>query len=268
MGIGGGGGRESIELLIRTLAENYYIGKGLREPCSPNRTAYVFGAELNVPNADNWNCLPEIVDPTTTFDLSTITINHEVAVTLANFTNLSSGGRVTFTWYRSRDNKVLYTFNYDIPNPATSWLWYYVYSYLGYVDWEISENGDYYVTISSPWGTQTLNFSVIGIPPLQPGQEFTQEVRVLDLKTSSYITGATVYVEGRMKYGQTAYCDTDSNGLCYFICYVGETYFIRVSKTNYKTEEYNYIASGNPLIVYLTCPQPTAIFSTNAKYCI
>ncbi|GAI92474.1 unnamed protein product, partial [marine sediment metagenome] len=36
---------------------SYGLAKGLREPCSPYREAYYFGAELNKPSADGWNCL-------------------------------------------------------------------------------------------------------------------------------------------------------------------------------------------------------------------
>jgi hypothetical protein len=149
----------------------YYIGKGLKEPCPPYRSAYVFGADLNKVDANDWNCVAQIVDPTTFFDLSYITKNHEVVVALYVVSNLHSASTITFKWYRKRDSKLLYTLKYDIPDPRAHgygyWAWYYVYSYIGWVDWEISENGEYYVKITdSAKGTsRTINFLVAGIIP-------------------------------------------------------------------------------------------------------
>jgi hypothetical protein len=146
----------------------YYIGKGLKEPCYPYRSTYVFGADLGTPNANNWNCLPLIWDSTTYFDLSQITKNHEVVVALyAQDQDLYTGTTIKFEWYRERDNKLLFTHKYDLPNPPSGyyWDWYYAYSYIGWVDWEINENGYYYVKISdSARGTtRTIRFLVTGI---------------------------------------------------------------------------------------------------------
>jgi hypothetical protein len=155
--------------LVPSALASYYIGKGLKEPCSPYRSTYVFGADLNTPNANNWNCLAEIWDSTTYFDLSQITKNHEVVVVLyTQDQDLSTGTTLRAEWYRKRDNKLLFTYEYNLPNPPSGyyWDWYYAYSYIGWVDWEINENGDYYVKVSdSARGTsQTIYFTVTGIP--------------------------------------------------------------------------------------------------------
>lgn len=146
-----------------------YIGKGLREPCSPYRSTYVFGAELNKPNADNWNCTPQIVDPTTFFDVSYITKNREVVVALYTGSNLYSQTTVVHEWYRKRDNKLLFSYKYSINAPPSGYYypWYYVYSYIGWVDWEINENGLYYVKItdSAKGFTGVVEFLVAGIIP-------------------------------------------------------------------------------------------------------
>jgi len=170
----GGGGIPGIGVMPARTTESSYtknMGKGLREPCSPYRQAYVFGADLNVPNASNWNCVPEVVEPTTIFDLSSITPNHEVVVALSSFYGIEAGYSpwIAHSWYRSRDSKKLYTYSFQIPNPAAYgydyWDWYYVYSYIGYTSWEIWENGQYYDKIF--WENSVLtqiNFSVSGIP--------------------------------------------------------------------------------------------------------
>lgn len=141
------------------------IGKGLKEPCSPYREAYVFGAELNVPDADGWNCPPEIVEPTTVFDLSTITPNHEVVVALYVIRNLYNG--LTVYWKWCRDNILLFDFPWSIPDPRDYgyeyWIWYYVYCYIGYVPWEIYENGNYHVDTIAGSFSKRLDFTVKGI---------------------------------------------------------------------------------------------------------
>lgn len=151
----------------------YYIGKGLREPCSPYRQLNVFGAEfgsLGNPWANGMNCPLEPIEPTTVFNLAGLPKNREVVIALYQPSNVYSARTVTFKWYRKRDNKLLFTFTYDIPNPKTYgysyWSWYGVWSWIGYCDWEINENGYYYVVITdSGTGTShTIEFLVTGIP--------------------------------------------------------------------------------------------------------
>ena len=146
------------------------IGKGLREPVSPYRSAYVFGAGLNDVDADNWNAIPVIVEPATAFDLSRISSGHEVAVALLGIAATSAGTyQVTFRWYRDRDNALLYEFTF--PGTAFSGGWLYGYSYLGWVDWEIKENGSYHldITVTGPDSfSRTINFTVSGIPAVAP----------------------------------------------------------------------------------------------------
>ena len=150
------------------------MGKGLREPVAPYRQAYVFGADLNVPNANNWNAVPEAMDPTNTFDLSSLTPNHEVVVAELVAFDIPAGV-VCFAdmeWHRGRDDAFLFSYPVNIPDALTfgysGWAWYYIYSYIGYVPWEISENGGYYLdlTFSGPatYYTQRLTFTVTGIP--------------------------------------------------------------------------------------------------------
>jgi hypothetical protein len=126
------------------------MGKGLREPVSPFREAYFFGAELNVPNADNWNYYPQIVEAGNAYNLAGITPYHEVAVYQATFFNIYDGGVVTIRW-KKPDGTVIYTTTYSIPDPSSFgydyWSWYYVYSYIGYVPWEIYSNGTYSVEL-------------------------------------------------------------------------------------------------------------------------
>lgn len=182
----------------------YGMGKGLSEPCSPYRSAYVFGAELNVPDASNWACIPEIIEPTTAFDLSTITPFHEVVVALLASNDLPYGTyTVRMKWYRNRDSKLLYEYVW------TGWPWY-VYSYIGYVDWEINENGNYHVDITLTGNgesySRTINFTVSGISlagyyaqiteltapaSANPGNTVNVSVKVKNLYSSSIIMAVT-----------------------------------------------------------------------------
>ncbi len=174
------------------------MGKGLSEPCSPYRTAYVFGAELNAVYFSS-NCPPSIMDPTTSFDLSSITPNHEVVVALLDGYYLPSGSSylVQFKWYRARDAALLYTFSYTIPDPGSYgygyWSWYYVYSYIGYVSWEIWENGGYYVDITVTGGTYystRTNFTISGVAP----PDTTPPTGILSASPTTVTSGQAITV--------------------------------------------------------------------------
>ena len=150
----------------------YGLAKGLKEPCYPYRQARVFGAELNTPNADGWNCPPILWDSTSNYDLSTLSKSREVLVALLLLQN-ATGGSYTFSfkWYRERDNALLATWSGSYSCPPGGWV--YGYSYIGYVDWEISENGSYYVDmqVTGPDSrTSRQYFTITGIveKPLIP----------------------------------------------------------------------------------------------------
>jgi len=143
-----------------------YLGKGIQEVNYPYRSAMVFGAELNAVNTAGWTAPLTILSPTTAFDLSKLTPNHEVVVALLNLSNLLAGKHnVTFQWYLQRTGQRLYIYEYSF-TPAAGQGWF-VYSYIGYVPWEISENGGYRVDISVSGAAsfaQSLYFTVTGIP--------------------------------------------------------------------------------------------------------
>jgi len=150
---------------------SYGLAKGLREPCSPYREAYYFGAPLNEPSASGWNCLPELVGQTSNFDLSSIPTGREVLVALLKVQNTPEGSlNFKAEWYRNRDNALLFTQPWSYQARAGGWT--YFYAYLGYVDWEISENGGYRVefTVSGALSYfKVIQFTVSGIPePVEP----------------------------------------------------------------------------------------------------
>ena len=147
-----------------------YLGKGLSEPCPPYRTANVFGAPLNTPNAGGWNCLPNIVGSTTRFDLSGIPDNHEVCVALATIQDTRQGEySFRFAFYKDTPFKKLfdYTFRYGTVQGG----WIYAYAYIGRTPWEINEDGDYFVNIAvgGPESfSREIDFTVTGIAVPQP----------------------------------------------------------------------------------------------------
>ena len=151
---------------------SYGLAKGLREPCSPYREAYYFGAELNEPSADGWNCLPELVGQTQNYDLSTIPEGREVLVALLKVSNTPQG-RLDFKaeWYRNRDNKLLFTQDWSYQASAGGWT--YFYAYLGRVAWEINENGGYRVEFTITGAAsyfKVIQFNISGIrEEVEPG---------------------------------------------------------------------------------------------------
>lgn len=144
----------------------YGLGKGLKEPCYPYRSDYIFGAALNDFNAEGWNCLPNVWDAATAFDLSAITSGKEVAIALLKISGASAGEyNINFRWYRDRDDKLLYDYTFSFTASRGGWL--YAYSYLGWVDWEINENGSYRVEITVTGVgsySRTIPFTISGIP--------------------------------------------------------------------------------------------------------
>jgi hypothetical protein len=137
------------------------IGKGLKDSCSPYTVYQIFGAPLNPP-APPINCKPVISEPTNVFDLSTITLNHEVVLAMYTEDNVPGGYEVRFDWYRSRDSQLLFHYAYALP--VGNWPWVCVYSYIGYVPWEIIENGAYTVVINAVGRLMTTKgFTVSGV---------------------------------------------------------------------------------------------------------
>jgi hypothetical protein len=145
-----------------------------------------------------------IQTPTTLFDVSSLTQNHEVVFIawLRNTQQITSEVDISVTWYRNRDNKVIFAipnsyFSYQNhiqdPNDAAGQPrgsgYYYDVNTLAYGAWigwladdldrtdpqvltyptypEIQENGDYHVVLSASGGvnfSQTINFAVTGMP--------------------------------------------------------------------------------------------------------
>lgn len=191
-------------IMVAASSSSIILGKGLREPCPPYREVVVFGADLGTVNADNWNCPPQVVEPTTLFDLSTLEPYHEILVGLAVLYNFTGPLYIVWRWYRKRDNKLLFEFHYQIPPVDPYWLWYYVYSFTGWLPAEIWEDGDYYVTLTA--GGQQIgraDFTVMGIseplPTFQAGSQHTARITVrnptgLDWTYSLYLMIDGVYV--------------------------------------------------------------------------
>lgn len=148
----------------------YGLGKGLREPVPPYRNDYVFGAELGDFNANDWNAIPTVWDPTTDFNLSTLTPGHEVVVALVGISGTSPGlHTIIFEWHRERDLAELFRSSFSWDTPAGGLL--YAYSFIGYVPQEIFENGKYFCTVNifgPDQSGQRNDFTVRGIPEAAP----------------------------------------------------------------------------------------------------
>lgn len=151
----------------------YGLAKGLREPASPFRTAYFFGAALNSVSAENWNAAPVLVDESFVYDLSTIPRGREVVVGLITVTSPPDGDySINFKWYKEGLFSPIYDYSENVS--ARNWAWLYAYSYIGYVDWEIDVNGAYYlmITVSGRLTFQLrFDFRVDGIPEAIPDPE-------------------------------------------------------------------------------------------------
>jgi len=148
---------------------SFAIGKGLKEPCSPYREIMVFGAALNdVPAVIQWNCMPGILNESSVYNLSGLMPEHEVVCALVNFQDLdlSSPLAVRIEWQHK--GAALIAFDYSIP--AGTYSRYGVFSYIGYVPAEISENGEYSVSLYlGDQKDQEIAFSVSGVGAVAVG---------------------------------------------------------------------------------------------------
>lgn len=165
----------------------FYIGKGLRG--ANGKEIMILGQPIpndGVLGTGSLTYPSSILSPTTLFDLSGIGENHEVVVCLyTSPNNIYSKTTYNWTWYRARDNKVVFAENsWILPDPpsdqhyspgssAFQWIGWLsdtgngVGTYPKYV--EIQENGNYYVIVSASGGenftSSPINFAVTGIPP-------------------------------------------------------------------------------------------------------
>lgn len=102
----------------------------------------------------------------------------EIPIAIFNLYSLSNGGTVRMDWYKEGTNKRLYTFTHTIPNPKSKgydyWAWYTIYSWVGYFPSEIDTTGRYKAIVSSPFGGNTIYFSV-------NDKEVKEEIKALDV---------------------------------------------------------------------------------------
>lgn len=123
------------------------------------------------------------VNVTYYFDVTGMTENHEIPMVILaeSGLNVTSQINVTFSWFRKRDNKLVYRLYGFIDRPTSG-----SFSSIGYVAWigwlsdegngvstyptycEIQENGDYFCNVIASGGYTfdgSIDFSVFGITP-------------------------------------------------------------------------------------------------------
>jgi hypothetical protein len=149
---------------ILAIGTGYYVD---------GRVVPVFGENLNTPSFSAAT-YPSIYNPTNNFDFTSLKPGHEaVAALMTSDTYLYGPTTVDVQWYRNSDNKLLYHGVYSVPDPAAFgyqyWRWWYIDSYIGYVWWEIAQNGGYTVVFTIPYTGETLtqSFQVVGVGPQQ-----------------------------------------------------------------------------------------------------
>ena len=156
------------------------LGKGLQEKLSPNRTVMVYGAELGVLEAAVLYPPLQVVEASTSFDLAYILPNREVAVALATVRAASPGNyTVTFKWYRQRDSALIRQTAVPLYTSVPAWL--SAYDVIGWLPWEITENGHHVlgVEVTGPMvATGAIVFTITGIteapvPPAPSGGDLS-----------------------------------------------------------------------------------------------
>ena len=190
------------------------LGKGLSEPVSPWRQAPVWGAELNTPNADNWNAVPEVNGSARSFDFSSLDIGHEAIVALFSQTDIPEGPQdLTIIWYNQYGEEI-YTFSTTFNVPAGGWGWLYCYSYIGYVPWELYANENYSVTfLLNGIILERINFTITGVHnPILTCDAQVPLGGTLHWSFTGFPVGASVNVNVVGGGGVTVIADANGNG--------------------------------------------------------
>ena len=222
----------------------FYIGKGVT---GSNGTLTLFGYPLPNYLSDDFDSIVgntpyTIQNPTTNFNISSLTEDHEVVLVMYynTSTHITSAVTVTTNWYREHDNKCVFSCsNYTSAPPTGSyyssfattfwigWLSESTFNYLGGYYEEIMENGYYRCDINITGGlydSGTIYFVVSGMPA------FT---RLSNPTTTSF----------SWKVGLANTFDTNS--------------YIRVGVCNHSfTNGQSYAPSG--IVSYITAPSSTS----------
>ena len=155
---------------------DYGLGKGLKD--GNNITCTIFGQPFGFscpPGFGELTSDMEIVDPTTVFDLSSISPLHEVVTSLVrvhlDYQEQTPIINLTQQWYRQETDlswTLVFTYNWGPVSYYCAGIGgcttYIVYSYIGWCGWEINKNGNYkVVTTINGSPTNTTNFTITGI---------------------------------------------------------------------------------------------------------
>jgi len=162
----------------------FYIGKGVT---GSNGTLTLFGYPLPNYLSSDFNSIVgntpyTIQNPTTNFDVSSLTEDHEVVLVMYynTSTHITSQVNFAFNWYREHDNKCVFSYSSYISAPPigsyypgiamTAWIGWLSensFEYLGGYYEEIMENGYYRCEINITGGltdSGTIPFVVTSMP--------------------------------------------------------------------------------------------------------
>ncbi len=140
----------------------FHIGKGYSGTRGgvPD-TENVFGETLGVPDPSGFTAI-SIVDSAASFNVSGLSIEHEVVAVLVNISGLSTSELFCINWWRDLDRKSMY--HIDLLAPAGS---LYFCSWIGWTRGELVANGDYFIDIHGSgdtiWNFQQ-QFAITNMP--------------------------------------------------------------------------------------------------------
>ena len=158
-------------------AHKIYVGTGYKDTTTP------------------WS----IVNPTQNIDLKNFPSGTECFYTLINFTDLriTTPIKLTFIFIKMSTLKEVYSFEYVIPVPTTSWSWYSVCAWIGHFDWEINEPGDYKCRIVAAQGLIfKATAEVIMHVAAGPAATYTLTISTTPANCAVEVSGAGVFNSG------------------------------------------------------------------------
>lgn len=127
-------------------ADPLLMGKKITDNNGSGTTVNIFNNDFNpvFPSSFGTSANPPTIksaDQSTSFNLSGMHGGHEIVVAVTVLRDIPAGTNVGIKhkWY-NKFNTPIFIYNQTGTAPTGGWSWYFIYSFIGYANWEIDAN--------------------------------------------------------------------------------------------------------------------------------